>query len=75
MYVTLPKDLSTQAEWWCAVNGHETPSGLDAMSEAECHALYGELTKLPNVLHAGLALWRARVDAGEYPQNGRKMLR
>lgn len=66
----LPREMSMLAEWWCAVNGHCSPPGRPGLSEIACDALYDHLSSLPGVEMAGLALWRKRVDAGLYPQNG-----
>lgn len=72
MHVELPKDLKTQAKWWCALNGWECPEGVPAgCSGEEIMALFNEVNRLPGVLKAGLALWRARWDMGLYPQNGK----
>ena len=68
--VTIPTDRQTQAEWWCAVNGLITPPGLERLSEDARAQLYDALTAIPGVEDAGLALWRERVDAGLYPQDG-----
>ena len=67
----MPTDIEALAEWWCAVNGNMPPPGHADLSEAECSALYDQLTMMPGVEQAGLALWRGRLDSDLYPQDGR----
>ena len=70
MAVTIPTSLQERAEWWCALNGHQTPPGVELASRFDRSALFNELETLPGVIEAGLALWRARYDRGQYPQTG-----
>lgn len=72
MHLAIPTDLQTQAEWWCAVNGYETPPGVTTalLSAADYSELYRALTAIPGVEQAALALWLTRWDTGLNPATG-----
>lgn len=71
MHIAFPKDLPTQAEWWCALNGYETPPRLEKLTESQCSDVMRELERrYDGVEEAGLALWRRRYDASQDPSTG-----
>lgn len=71
--LTLPKNLTTQAEWWCAVNGDVDPPGVGPLTTETRDDLFERLSAVPGVVAAALRLWRERCDAGLYPQNGQPL--
>ena len=62
--------LATLGEWWCALNGWQTPQGVPRLTP-ECKAeLFDYLNRYSRVKASGAAIWNDRVQRGLDPVFG-----
>ena len=54
--------LATLGEWWCALNGWQTPQGVPRMTGEQQAELFGYLNQYPRVRANGAAVWNDRVQ-------------